>query len=111
GRGEDLAAPQVLAGYAGEVHSDARSRLSLLAVLAVRLQASDSRRRTSGHGLGRVADVEAAVEQRPRDDRAEAGHRKDAVDAEARPSDVARRWHLVKRGIEGDAEVVEAGAG
>src|SRR5213078_2006389 len=92
----------------GEVGSHAAARRGHVDLMVVLLQPADPHSMPAGDELQVVAHTDRTVDQCAGDHCAEAAHREDAIDWEARPAEVGASLGVVEDAIEGCRELVEA---
>ena len=95
---------------AGDVHGCARARQRALYLVAMRLQSTYASPETAGHDLDLHAGVQVAIDQRARDDAAEAVDREYAIDRQARPANVALGWQAGDGGVQRLTQRIEPNA-
>ena len=111
GDGQHVAALEVVLGQADEVGCHSRARWDCLQLPLVALQAANPRRETLWKHFDLLTDAEGPIDERARDDGAEAGHRERAVEGEARASKVFAGTGVMKKGFDGLRQLREAVAG
>ena len=110
GVGEQVAAREVVDRDAAEVDRRAVAGDRAVDRRAVDLDAADPRGEAARQHRELVAEPDRAAEHRPGDDRPEALDREHAVDRQAEHAGRLARRHLVDRGGDRGAQVVEPGA-
>ena len=99
-RREHVAARELVLLGSADVGRHSVARTDRLRLLVVPLQAADTNPAPRWHDFELVADAQGAVDQRAGHHGAEAAHREDAIDRQARPARIATRLRLFEQPIE-----------